>query len=108
MAMDNPPPPGEFIIQVYREPNNLSGRELAGKLGVAERFKGSDSVSFQQKVWGDLRGHSGFLAALTDSPSAEIQNVAISYPQWRVIYRVVIEKLTFQVASITAHDYRRP
>lgn len=29
-------------------------------------------------------------------------------PQWRVIYRVVIEKLTFQVASITTHDYRRP
>ena len=28
--------------------------------------------------------------------------------QWRVIYRVVTEKLLFQVASITAHDYRRP
>ncbi|RPH77965.1 MAG: type II toxin-antitoxin system mRNA interferase toxin, RelE/StbE family [Nitrospiraceae bacterium] len=28
--------------------------------------------------------------------------------QRRVIYRVVIEKLMFQVASITAHDYRRP
>ena len=28
--------------------------------------------------------------------------------QWRVIYRVVAEKLLFQVASITAHDYRRP
>ena len=35
MAMHNPPHPGEFIIQVYLEPNNLSGRELAGKLGVA-------------------------------------------------------------------------
>ncbi len=28
--------------------------------------------------------------------------------QWRVIYRVVAEDLLFQVASITAHDYRRP
>jgi addiction module RelE/StbE family toxin len=28
--------------------------------------------------------------------------------QWRVIYRVVPGKLLFQVASITAHDYRRP
>ena len=28
--------------------------------------------------------------------------------QWRVIYRVLDEKLLFQVASITAHDYRRP
>ncbi len=28
--------------------------------------------------------------------------------QWRVIYRFVAEDLLFQVASITAHDYRRP
>ena len=28
--------------------------------------------------------------------------------QWRVIYRVVAEDLLFQVASVTAHDYRRP
>ena len=27
--------------------------------------------------------------------------------QWRVIYRVLAEELLFQVASITAHDYRR-
>ena len=35
MAMHNPPHPGEFISQVYLEPNGLSGRELALKLGVA-------------------------------------------------------------------------
>ncbi len=35
MAMHNPPHPGEFIAQVYLGPNNLSGRELAIKLGVA-------------------------------------------------------------------------
>ena len=35
MAIHNPPHPGEFITQVYLEPNNLSGRELAAKLGVA-------------------------------------------------------------------------
>jgi len=28
--------------------------------------------------------------------------------QWRVIYRLAAEELLFQVASITAHDYRRP
>ena len=28
--------------------------------------------------------------------------------QWRVIYRVIADDLLFQVASITAHDYRRP
>jgi addiction module RelE/StbE family toxin len=27
--------------------------------------------------------------------------------QWRVIYRVVERELSFQVASITAHDYGR-
>lgn len=35
MAMHNPPHPGEFIKAVYIEPNNLSGRELAAKIGVA-------------------------------------------------------------------------
>ena len=35
MAMHNPPHPGEFITEVYLEPNNLSARELAAKLGVA-------------------------------------------------------------------------
>lgn len=35
MAMHNPPHPGEFITAVYLEPNGLSGRELATKLGVA-------------------------------------------------------------------------
>jgi len=33
--MHNPPHPGEFITEVYLIPNGLSGRELAGKLGVA-------------------------------------------------------------------------
>ncbi len=35
MAMHNPSHPGEFITEVYLLPNNLSGRELATKLGVA-------------------------------------------------------------------------
>ncbi len=35
MPMHNPPHPGEFITEVYLEPNGLSGRELAAKLGVA-------------------------------------------------------------------------
>lgn len=28
--------------------------------------------------------------------------------QWRVIYRVIAGEMSIQVASITAHDYRRP
>lgn len=35
MTMHNPPHPGEFITEVYLKPNNLSGRELAAKLGVS-------------------------------------------------------------------------
>lgn len=35
MAMYNPPHPGEFIVSVYLEPNGISGREVASKLGVS-------------------------------------------------------------------------
>lgn len=35
MTMHNPPHPGEFITEAYLEPNGVSGRELAAKLGVA-------------------------------------------------------------------------
>lgn len=35
MKVQNPPHPGEFITEVYLEPNGISGRELAAKLGVA-------------------------------------------------------------------------
>ena len=50
MAMHNPPHPGEFITDVYLEPNHISGRELAMKLGVAAStlsrvLKGSNRVS---------------------------------------------------------------
>lgn len=50
MAMHNPPHPGEFITQAYLEPNGLSGRELAVKLGVSPStlsriLKGSSGVS---------------------------------------------------------------
>jgi len=35
MAMHNPPHPGEFITEIYLEPNAISGRELAHNLDVA-------------------------------------------------------------------------
>ncbi|MEK6806553.1 MAG: HigA family addiction module antitoxin [Pseudomonadota bacterium] len=35
MAMHNPPHPGEFITEVYLQPNEISSRELSVKLGVA-------------------------------------------------------------------------
>jgi addiction module HigA family antidote len=50
MAMHNPPHPGEFITEVYLEPNDISARELAGKLDVAAStlsriLKGSSRIS---------------------------------------------------------------
>jgi len=33
--MHNPPHPGEFIVNIYLDPNGISGRELAAKLDVA-------------------------------------------------------------------------
>lgn len=50
MPMHNPPRPGEFIRSVYLEPNQVSCRELASKLGVAAStlsrvLRGSSRVS---------------------------------------------------------------
>jgi addiction module HigA family antidote len=50
MAMHNPPHPGEFITDVYLEPNGISGRELAAKLDVAAStlsriLKGTSRIS---------------------------------------------------------------
>lgn len=50
MTMHNPPHPGEFITDIYLEPNGISGRELAEKLDVAAStlgrvLKGSSRVT---------------------------------------------------------------
>lgn len=50
MAMQNPPRPGEFIINVYLDPHGISGRELAEKLDVAastlsRALKGTSRIS---------------------------------------------------------------
>ncbi len=50
MSMHNPPHPGEFITDIYLEPNGVSGRELAENLGVAAStlsrvLKGSSRVT---------------------------------------------------------------
>ena len=34
MPMHNPPNPGEFIREVYLEPNDITSRQLAAKLDV--------------------------------------------------------------------------
>jgi addiction module HigA family antidote len=51
--MHNPPHPGEFINDVYLEPNGITGRELAAALGV--------SPSTLHRV---LNGHSAVSPAM--------------------------------------------
>ena len=50
MTMYSPPHPGEFINEVYLEPNAVTGRELAAALGVSAStlnrvLNGSSGVS---------------------------------------------------------------
>lgn len=54
MAMYNPPHPGEFISDVYLEPNGITGRELAAALGV--------SASTLNRVLNGLSGVSPAMA----------------------------------------------
>jgi antitoxin HigA-1 len=50
MTMHNPPHPGEFIREVYLQPNEITGRQLAAKLGVSPStlnrvLKGTSGIS---------------------------------------------------------------
>lgn len=50
MPMHNPPHPGEFIRQIYLDPNQITGRQLAAKLGVSPStlnrvLQGSSGIS---------------------------------------------------------------
>ncbi|HUM99760.1 MAG TPA: HigA family addiction module antitoxin [Halothiobacillus sp.] len=55
MAMHNPPHPGEFIREVYLEPFNITGRQLAAKLGVSPStlnriLKGGSGISAEMAL----------------------------------------------------------
>lgn len=55
MTMHTPPHPGEFIREVYLEPFQLTGRQLAATLGVAPStlsrvLKGHSSVSSEMAL----------------------------------------------------------
>ena len=55
MTMHNPPHPGAFIREVYLEPFELTGRQLAAKLGVAPStlnrvLRGRSSVSSEMAL----------------------------------------------------------
>ncbi len=55
MAMHNPPHPGEFIREVYLDPNGITGRQLAAKLDVSAStlsrvLNGSNGVSSEMAL----------------------------------------------------------
>ena len=55
MTMHSPPHPGEFIREIYLEPFELTGRQLAAKLGVSPStlnrvLKGSSGVSSEMAL----------------------------------------------------------
>lgn len=97
MTMHNPPHPGAFIREVYLEPFNITGRQLAAKLGV--------SPSTLNRV---LNGHSGVSSemalrlskALGRSPESWLV-MQDNYDLWRARQTVdldAVEKMEFRAA----------
>ena len=79
MAMHNPPHPRAFIQTVYLAPNEISGRELALKLGVA--------VSTLNRVLNEASGVSAEMAlrlskALGRSPESWL-TMQDNYDLWQ-------------------------
>lgn len=89
MAMHNPPHPGEFITEVYLEPNNLSGRELAEKLDV--------SASTLNRILKGTSGISPAMAlrlskALGRSPESWLA-LQYNYDLWQARQHVKLERV---------------
>jgi addiction module HigA family antidote len=89
MAMHNPPHPGEFITEVYLEPNDLSGRELAVTLGVASStlsrvLKGTSAVSPEMAL--------RLSKALGRSPESWLA-MQYQYDLWRARQHVDLERV---------------
>jgi addiction module HigA family antidote len=96
MVMHDPPHPGEFISGVYLEPNSISGRDLAVRLGV--------SPSTLNRV---LTGHSGvspemalrLSKCLGRSPESWLA-MQHSYDLWRA--RKTVDLRDVQAIKLTA------
>lgn len=89
MAMHNPPHPGEFINEVYLEPNKITGRELAVVLGV--------SPSTLNRVLNGLSGVSPSMAlrlskALGRSPESWLA-MQSNYDLWHARRSVKLGKI---------------
>jgi len=97
MAMYNPPHPGEFIREIYMEPFGITGRQLAGKLGV--------SPSTLNRILNGLSGISSEMAlrlskALGRSPESWLA-MQDNYDLWQARQTVSlenVEKVEFRAA----------
>ncbi len=97
MTMHNPPHPGEFIQQIYLEPNELSARELSSRLGVAAStlnriLKGSSGISPEMAL--------RLSKALGRSPESWLA-MQDNHDLWQarqVVDLRDIERITFRVA----------
>lgn len=90
MAMHNPPHPGEFITEVYLEPNHLSGRELAVKLDVSAStltriLKGTSGISPEMAL--------RLSKALGRSPESWLA-LQYNYDLWQARQHVKLEKVS--------------
>lgn len=90
MTMHNPPHPGEFITQVYLEPNHISGRELASKLGVAAStlnriLKGNSGISPEMAL--------RLSKALGRSPESWLA-MQYNYDLWQARQRVNLDEVS--------------
>lgn len=97
MTMFNPPHPGEFIRDVYLEPFEISGRQLATNLGV--------SPSTLNRILNGSSGISSEMAlrlskALGRSPESWL-SMQDNYDLWvarQTINLDNVEKIDFKVA----------
>jgi addiction module HigA family antidote len=88
--MHNPPHPGDFITEVYLEPNNLSGRELAVKLDVSAStlnriLKGTSGISPEMAL--------RLSKALGRSPESWLA-LQYNYDLWQARQHVRLEKVS--------------
>ena len=67
--MHNPPHPGEFIADVYLEPNQISGRGLAASLGVSA----STLSRILTDQWNQPRNGTAAFKALGRSPETGLR-----------------------------------
>ncbi len=95
--MHKPPHPGEFIREIYLEPFDITGRQLAAKLGV--------SASTLNRI---LNGHSGISSemalrlpkSLGRSPESWL-TMQDNYKLWQARQTVnldAVEKIEFRAA----------